>query len=202
MREETFGPVLPVMAVDSLEEAVRLANDSEYGLTASAWTRDAETARRLQRELRAGVVTINDCASSFGEPSAPWGGLKHSGVGRTHGRAGLREMVQVKYVARDTVAPPAALVVPLRPRAARASRRAALRALHGAGAGARLASLAPARALAAGCGGGLRSGHGPAPRQALLVSVGVPGRSSRRVEAAEVAAHHDRRDADRRSRWR
>jgi succinate-semialdehyde dehydrogenase/glutarate-semialdehyde dehydrogenase len=107
MREETFGPVLPIMAVDSLDEAVRLANDSEYGLTASGWTRDPQTAARLQRELRAGGVTINDCVSSCGEPSAPWGGYGQSGVGRTHGLAGLREMVQVKYVTSDPSGRPA-----------------------------------------------------------------------------------------------
>jgi acyl-CoA reductase-like NAD-dependent aldehyde dehydrogenase len=101
MREETFGPVLPIMRVAGLDEAIRLANDSEYGLTASGWTRDAATARRLQAELQAGVVSVNDCLSSFGEPTAPWGGFKHSGVGRTHGLSGLREMVQVKYVSRD-----------------------------------------------------------------------------------------------------
>ena len=101
MREETFGPVLPIMSVPSLDEAIRLANDSEYGLTASGWTRDPETARKLQEQLQAGVVTINDCVSSFGEPTAPWGGVKQSGIGRTHGLAGLREMVQVKYVTED-----------------------------------------------------------------------------------------------------
>ena len=101
MREETFGPVLPVMVVPSLDEGIRLANDSEYGLTASGWTRDPATARRLERELQAGVVTINDCVYTFGEPSAPWGGFKRSGLGRAHGPAGLREMAQVKYVARD-----------------------------------------------------------------------------------------------------
>jgi succinate-semialdehyde dehydrogenase/glutarate-semialdehyde dehydrogenase len=101
MREETFGPVLPVMAVDSLDEAIRLANDSAYGLTASGWTRSEETARRLQRELRAGVVSINDHASSYGEPTAPWGGAKSSGIGRIHGLLGLREMVQPKYVNLD-----------------------------------------------------------------------------------------------------
>jgi succinate-semialdehyde dehydrogenase/glutarate-semialdehyde dehydrogenase len=101
MREETFGPVLPVMAVASLDEAIRLANDSDYGLTASGWTRDPATARRLERELQAGVVTINDCVYTFGEPSAPWGGFKKSGLGRAHGLAGLREMVQMKYVSRD-----------------------------------------------------------------------------------------------------
>ncbi len=101
MKEETFGPVLPIMAVDSLDEAIRLANDSDYGLTASGWTRDPATARRLQSELQAGVVTINDHTSSYGEPTAPWGGIKASGIGRTHGLAGLREMVQVKYVSED-----------------------------------------------------------------------------------------------------
>jgi len=106
MREETFGPVLPVMPVASLDEAIRLANDSEYGLTASGWTRDPATARRLERELQAGVVTTNDCVYTFGEPTAPWGGFKKSGIGRAHGPAGLREMVQVKYVARDDGAAP------------------------------------------------------------------------------------------------
>ncbi len=107
MREETFGPVLPIMSVASLDEAIRLANDSEYGLTASGWTRDPETARKLQERLLAGVVTINDCVSSFGEPTAPWGGVKHSGVGRTHGRVGLREMARVKYVSEDASRAPA-----------------------------------------------------------------------------------------------
>jgi acyl-CoA reductase-like NAD-dependent aldehyde dehydrogenase len=101
MREETFGPVLPVMIVDSLDEAIALANDSPYGLTASAWTRNDESARRLQRELLAGVVSINDHLSSFGEATAPWGGVKWSGIGRTHGLLGLREMVQPKYVSLD-----------------------------------------------------------------------------------------------------
>ena len=101
MREETFGPVLPVMVVDSLDEAIRLANDSPYGLTASGWTRSEETARRLQRELAAGVVSINDHVSSYVEPAAPWGGVKWSGIGRIHGLLGLREMVQPKYVSLD-----------------------------------------------------------------------------------------------------
>jgi succinate-semialdehyde dehydrogenase/glutarate-semialdehyde dehydrogenase len=106
MREETFGPVLPIMRVASLDEAIRLANDSEYGLTASGWTRDPAIASRLQRQLSAGVVTINDCVSSLGEPSAPYGGVRHSGIGRAHGAAGLREMCQIRYVTRDTARKP------------------------------------------------------------------------------------------------
>jgi succinate-semialdehyde dehydrogenase/glutarate-semialdehyde dehydrogenase len=101
MKEETFGPVLPVMVVSSLDEAITWANDSPYGLTASGWTRSPQTARRLEASLAAGTVTINDCASSFGDPGAPWGGFKQSGIGRTHGLAGLKEMVQTKYVSRD-----------------------------------------------------------------------------------------------------
>lgn len=101
MREETFGPVLPIMRVPNVDAAVELANDSSYGLTASAWTRDRDTARSLQRRLHAGVVTVNDCVYSFGEPTAPWGGFKESGIGRTHGLSGLKEMVQVKYVSSD-----------------------------------------------------------------------------------------------------
>lgn len=101
MTEETFGPVLPIMRVASVDEAVRLANDSDYGLTASGWTRDPATARLLQERLSAGVVTINDCVSSLGDPSAPYGGLRRSGIGRSHGTPGLREMAQVKYVTRD-----------------------------------------------------------------------------------------------------
>jgi len=127
MREETFGPVLPIQVVASLEEAIRLANDSPYGLTASGWTRSDETARRLQRELQAGVVSINDHVSSFGEPTAPWGGVKWSGIGRIHGQAGLREMVQVKYVSLDRGRGPElwwypydASLAPLLSRAARA----------------------------------------------------------------------------------
>jgi succinate-semialdehyde dehydrogenase/glutarate-semialdehyde dehydrogenase len=101
MRDETLGPVLPIVVVDSLDEAIRLANDSPYGLTASGWTRSGETARRLQRELIAGVVSINDHVSSYGEPTAPWGGVRASGIGRIHGLHGLREMVQPKYVSLD-----------------------------------------------------------------------------------------------------
>ncbi|HEY6369354.1 MAG TPA: aldehyde dehydrogenase family protein [Candidatus Sulfotelmatobacter sp.] len=103
MREETFGPVLPVMACADDDEAVRLANDSEYGLAASVWTRDRKRGDRLARRIHAGTVMVNDVISCFGISEAPHGGVKASGVGRTHGRFGLDEMVRVKYLDMDRV---------------------------------------------------------------------------------------------------
>ncbi len=101
MREETFGPVLPVMAFDTDDEAVNLANDSEYGLAASVWTRDRPRGERLARRIHAGTVMVNDVVSCFGISEAPHGGVKASGVGRTHGRFGLDEMVRLKYLDVD-----------------------------------------------------------------------------------------------------
>jgi acyl-CoA reductase-like NAD-dependent aldehyde dehydrogenase len=101
MREETFGPLLPIQVVGSLDEAIRLANDSDFGLTASAWTRSRRTAHRLAEELQAGTVTINDHLFSFGEPTASWGGIKKSGLGRSHAVYGLYELVNLKHVSLD-----------------------------------------------------------------------------------------------------
>ncbi|MCC6131060.1 MAG: aldehyde dehydrogenase [Acidobacteria bacterium] len=101
MTEETFGPLLPIQVVESLDEAIALANDSEYGLTASGWTRSKRIAQRLAEELQAGTVTINDHLFSFGEPTATWGGIKKSGIGRSHSVYGLMELVNVKHVSVD-----------------------------------------------------------------------------------------------------
>ncbi len=101
MTEETFGPVLAVMVVEDMDQAIELANDSIYGLSAYAWTSDKKLADRFIRELQAGTVMINDTTSSWGEPNAPWGGYKMSGIGRTRARFGLEEMVQVKYASYD-----------------------------------------------------------------------------------------------------
>lgn len=101
MREETFGPVLPIMPFETDEEAIRLANDSEYGLAASVWTRDRRRGETLARRIAAGTVLVNDVVSCFGISEAPHGGIKSSGVGRTHGRFGLDEMIRIKYVASD-----------------------------------------------------------------------------------------------------
>jgi acyl-CoA reductase-like NAD-dependent aldehyde dehydrogenase len=103
MQEETFGPVLPIMPFQSDEEAIRLANDSDYGLAASVWTRDRARGDRLAREIQVGTVMVNDSVACFGISEAPHGGVKRSGIGRTHGRWGLDEMVRVKYVDSDLV---------------------------------------------------------------------------------------------------
>jgi succinate-semialdehyde dehydrogenase/glutarate-semialdehyde dehydrogenase len=98
MREETFGPVLPVMPFDTDDEAIRLANDSNYGLAASIWTRDRARGEWLASLIQAGTVMVNDAVACFGISEAPHGGVKASGLGRTHGRFGLEEMVRIKHV--------------------------------------------------------------------------------------------------------
>jgi len=101
MREETFGPVLPVMPFTTDDDAVRLANDSEFGLAASVWTSDRRRGEALARRIQAGTVMVNDVISCFGISEAPHGGVKSSGLGRAHGRLGLEEMVRIKYLDSD-----------------------------------------------------------------------------------------------------
>ncbi len=98
MREETFGPVLPIMTFKTDEEAIRLANDSIYGLTASVWTGNITRGRRLAERIDAGTVTVNEVLYTHGIASTPWGGVKQSGLGRTHGRAGLLELVSPRHI--------------------------------------------------------------------------------------------------------
>ena len=101
MREETFGPVLPIVAFDNDDQAIRLANDSDFGLAASVWTRNRARGMSLARRIQAGTVMVNDTVACFGISEAPHGGIKASGLGRTHGIFGLEEMVRLKYVDSD-----------------------------------------------------------------------------------------------------
>ncbi len=103
MREETFGPVLPVRSFKTEDEAVALANDSEFGLAASIFTGNRKRGEALARRIDAGTVMVNDVIACFGISEAPHGGVKASGIGRTHGRFGLEEMVWPKYVDSDRV---------------------------------------------------------------------------------------------------
>ena len=96
LREETFGPVAPVMAVPNLHTAIEEANDSEFGLGASIWTRNLGQADELARQVESGMVFINGVVKS--DPRMPFGGVKHSGVGRELSRYGLLEMVNIKTV--------------------------------------------------------------------------------------------------------
>jgi acyl-CoA reductase-like NAD-dependent aldehyde dehydrogenase len=96
MREEIFGPVLPIVVVDSEDEAITLANDSDFGLGASVWTSDRSKGERIARELESGMAWINDHMFSHGACQCSWGGVKESGVGRTHSKFGLYECVNIK----------------------------------------------------------------------------------------------------------
>jgi acyl-CoA reductase-like NAD-dependent aldehyde dehydrogenase len=100
-QEETFGPILAVQSVKDADEAVARANDSTFALAASVWTSDAKRGQAIAAQLRAGAVMVNDAISYFGIAEAPHGGCGASGWGRTHGKAGLLEMVQVKSIDVD-----------------------------------------------------------------------------------------------------
>jgi acyl-CoA reductase-like NAD-dependent aldehyde dehydrogenase len=99
--EETFGPILAVQSVADAEEAVVRANDSTFALAASVWTSDGKRGQALAGRLRAGAVMVNDAISYFGIAEAPHGGCGASGWGRTHGKAGVLEMVHQKYIDVD-----------------------------------------------------------------------------------------------------
>jgi len=90
MREETFGPIIPIVRFCDEEEAIQMANDSQYGLSGTVFTRDEERGRRIAARLHTGSVCLNDGCVTYGITEAPFGGAKDSGIGHVHGRSGLR----------------------------------------------------------------------------------------------------------------
>ena len=99
MNEEIFGPVLPVMKVRSEEEALSLANDSQFGLGASVWTKDRAKGERMAHQIESGMVWVNDHSFSHGACQCAWGGVKDSGLGRSHSKFGFYECVNIKQFA-------------------------------------------------------------------------------------------------------
>ncbi len=95
-REETFGPILPIVAFDTPDEAIRMANSTQYGLGGSVFSEDMEEARRYASRMETGSVNINDCLVTYALPSLPFGGVKTSGVGFYHGEMGIRNFCRVK----------------------------------------------------------------------------------------------------------
>jgi succinate-semialdehyde dehydrogenase/glutarate-semialdehyde dehydrogenase/succinyl-CoA reductase len=95
-KEETFGPVAPITIVENESEAVRLANDTEFGLGASIWTKDLAKAEKISRRIESGIVSVNNVVIS--DPRIPFGGIKHSGFGRELSRYGMLEFVNIKSV--------------------------------------------------------------------------------------------------------
>jgi acyl-CoA reductase-like NAD-dependent aldehyde dehydrogenase len=98
MREEIFGPVVPIIVVDSEDEALRRANDSNFGLGASVWTKDRAKGERLARRIESGMVWINDHSYTHAACQCSWGGVKESGLGRSHSKFGFYECVEIKLV--------------------------------------------------------------------------------------------------------
>jgi succinate-semialdehyde dehydrogenase/glutarate-semialdehyde dehydrogenase len=98
LREETFGPTLPIMTFSETDEAVALANDSRYGLLSSVWSKDVAKAKGIGRRIQAGTVIVNNALITYGFTQCPWGGVKDSGIGTTHSIHGLREFMHIKNI--------------------------------------------------------------------------------------------------------
>jgi succinate-semialdehyde dehydrogenase/glutarate-semialdehyde dehydrogenase len=101
MRDETFGPVLPIMRVRDEEEALALANDSPYGLNANIWTRSRRRGVQLARGVESGCAVVNDCMLTYGVTESPFGGAKQSGIGRVNGELGLQGYCRVQSILID-----------------------------------------------------------------------------------------------------
>ncbi len=114
LHDETFGPVLPIVPFDDEDEAVRLANGTAYGLNAYVFSKDRRHAEEVANRLTAGTVMVNDVLFTHGVPEMPWGGVRDSGIGRTHGAQALREVCWMRHVATERVAWSAPWLYPYR----------------------------------------------------------------------------------------
>jgi acyl-CoA reductase-like NAD-dependent aldehyde dehydrogenase len=94
MKDETFGPVLPIMVVKDENEAIALANDSRYGLSGTVWTKDKKKGLGIAKQMETGSVCVNETALTYGAHNAPFGGVKNSGVGYVHGKHAIRKFTQ------------------------------------------------------------------------------------------------------------
>jgi acyl-CoA reductase-like NAD-dependent aldehyde dehydrogenase len=101
MREETFGPIIPIMKVENAEEALRLANDSPYGLGSSVFSRDQNAGWQIAEQMQSGSVCINDALVNYIIPDAPMGAMKDSGFGFRHGPEGIRQYCHRKTIVSD-----------------------------------------------------------------------------------------------------
>jgi len=101
MREETFGPVLPIMRVRDISEALQLANASHYGLNANVWTKNRQRGVEIARAIDSGCVVVNDCMLTYGVTESPFGGVKQSGIGRVNGELGLKSFCSVQSILVD-----------------------------------------------------------------------------------------------------
>jgi succinate-semialdehyde dehydrogenase/glutarate-semialdehyde dehydrogenase len=112
VQREIFGPVLPIVTFRTEVEAIEMANENPYGLTSSIWTADIERGKELAKRLDSGTVMVNEVVYTFGLSQTPWGGVKSSGIGRTHGRLGFLELVDPFHLHVDTNAEPDAWWMP------------------------------------------------------------------------------------------
>ncbi|MGH0035201.1 MAG: aldehyde dehydrogenase family protein [Myxococcota bacterium] len=101
MRDETFGPILPIMRVSDEQEGLRRANDSRYGLNANVWTRNKHKGLELARSMESGCVVVNDCMVTYGVTESPFGGVKDSGIGRVNGELGLKSYCNTQSIVVD-----------------------------------------------------------------------------------------------------
>jgi aldehyde dehydrogenase (NAD+) len=131
MSDETFGPVIPIKRVGSLDEAVRLANDTRYGLGSSVFA--GKAARAIAARLRAGMTSINSVMSYAGIPSLPFGGVGDSGFGRIHGDEGVREFTRIKSTAEQVMSLPLNMMSFRQPKEAPARLRQMIKQLYGDG---------------------------------------------------------------------